>query len=296
MDTFIELYPATALGFCLLFALCIGSFLNVVIHRLPIMLQRQWKAECHSFLADDAQPAEPSDRQTNATYNLMVPRSCCPNCKSMITAWQNIPVVSWLLLRGKCANCKTPISARYPLVELASAGFALACWWQFDFSIQFVLASIFCIILLCLALIDLDTMFLPDQITLPTLWLGLLINLDANFVNLQDAVLGAAIGYGFLWSLFWLFKLLTGKEGMGYGDFKLLAMIGAWFGWQALPLTILLSSLIGASVGIGLMVLAKHKQSQAIPFGPYLAIGAVCYLFFGDAIQHWYFSYIGLVH
>ncbi|WP_411994343.1 prepilin peptidase [Agarivorans sp. DSG3-1] len=291
MQTFIELYPATALGFCLLIALCIGSFLNVVIHRLPIMLQREWTTECRSFLADELKDNSESEADT---YNLMVPRSACPSCNSLITAWQNIPVVSWLILRGKCATCKAPISARYPLVELASGLLTLACWWQFGLSLPFVFASLFCIILLCLTMIDLDTMYLPDQITLPTLWLGLLINLDTGFVSLNDAVLGAAIGYGFLWSLFWVFKLLTGKEGMGYGDFKLLAMIGAWFGWQALPLTILLSSFAGAAIGIGLIVFRKHQQSKPIPFGPYLALGALCYLFFGDTIHTWYFSYLGI--
>ncbi|WP_406609556.1 prepilin peptidase [Agarivorans sp. JK6] len=290
MLSFIELYPATALGFCLVIALCVGSFLNVVIHRLPIMLERQWKNECRSFLSEELKSEPPSEQEV---YNLMLPRSACPKCNSLITAWQNIPVISWLVLRGKCANCSNPISIRYPMVELASAGLTLTCWWQFGLTLPFVFASLFCIILLCLTLIDLDTMYLPDQLTLPTLWLGLLINLDSGFVSLHDAVLGAAIGYGFLWSLFWLFKLLTGKEGMGYGDFKLLAMIGAWFGWQALPLTILLSSFAGALIGIGLIVLGKNKQGQAIPFGPYLALGGACYLFFGEVIHTWYFSYLG---
>ncbi|WP_163134762.1 A24 family peptidase [Agarivorans sp. Alg241-V36] len=294
MFSFIELYPATALGFCLLIALCIGSFLNVVIHRLPIMLERQWKSECRSFLADELSGSQASETNAAEVYNLMLPRSACPKCKSLITAWQNIPVISWLVLRGKCANCANPISVRYPLVELAAAGLTLACWWQFGLTLPFVFASLFCIILLCLTLIDLDTMYLPDQLTLPTLWLGLLINLNSGFVSLNDAVLGAAIGYGFLWSLFWLFKLLTGKEGMGYGDFKLLAMIGAWFGWQALPLTILLSSFAGALIGISLIALGKNKQGQAIPFGPYLALGGACYLFFGEAIHAWYFSYLGI--
>ncbi|WP_432468942.1 prepilin peptidase [Agarivorans sp. Z349TD_8] len=291
MQEFIEFYPALALGFCLLVALCIGSFSNVVIHRLPVMLERQWKQECRQFLADELNDDTPVSPQT---YNLALPRSTCPHCHHLILAWQNIPLISWLLLRGKCANCKAPISIRYPLVEAACAALTLACWWQFGFSLPFIFASIFCMLLLCLALIDLDTMYLPDQLTLPGLWFGLLLNLVGGFVSLESAVLGAAIGYGFLWCLFWLFKLLTGKEGMGYGDFKLLAMIGAWFGWQALPLTILLSSLIGAGIGIALILFGRHQQQKPIPFGPYLAIAAVTYLFFGQSIQDWYFNYIGL--
>jgi len=291
MHSFIELYPATALGFCLLVALCIGSFLNVVIHRLPIMLQRQWRDECRVFLADELKASESTEP---GVYNLMLPRSACPHCGSLIKAWQNIPVISWLALRGKCANCKAPISIRYPLVEMATALLTLACWWQFGFTLSFVFSSLFCIILLALSLIDLDSMLLPDQLTLPTLWLGLLININGGFVPLSDAVTGAAVGYSLLWGLYWLFKLLTGKEGMGYGDFKLLAMIGAWFGWQALPLTILLSSFAGALIGISLIALGKRQQSQAIPFGPYLALGGVVYLFFGAQLHGWYFSYLGL--
>ncbi|GGA96664.1 prepilin peptidase [Agarivorans gilvus] len=291
MHSFIELYPATALGFCLLVALCIGSFLNVVIHRLPIMLQRQWRDECRVFLADELKASESTEP---GVYNLMLPRSACPHCGSLIKAWQNIPVISWLALRGKCANCKSPISIRYPLVEMATALLTLACWWQFGFTLSFIFSNLFCIILLCLSLIDLDSMLLPDQLTLPTLWLGLLLNINASFVPLSDAVIGAALGYSLLWALYWLFKLLTGKEGMGYGDFKLLAMIGAWFGWQALPLTILLSSFAGALIGISLIALGKRQQSQAIPFGPYLALGGVVYLFFGAQLHSWYFSYLGL--
>ncbi|RKF20863.1 prepilin peptidase [Alginatibacterium sediminis] len=289
--TLAELFPTVILAFWIALALCIGSFLNVVIYRLPIMLQNQWRTECQSFLEIEPELAQKSPER----FNLMVPRSRCSSCKSLIPAWCNIPLISWLILRGKCRTCKAAISIRYPLVELGCAILAFACYIHFGFSSQLIWASLFCWLMLSLALIDFDTMYLPDQITLPLLWLGLLLNLDQQFVALTDAVLGAAVGYMSLWCLFWVFKLLTGKEGMGYGDFKLFAVIGAWFGWQALPLTILLASAVGAIVGISLLLRKSISGQQAIPFGPYLAIAALINLFWGGLIVDWYLSVSGLV-
>ncbi|WP_026957916.1 prepilin peptidase [Aliagarivorans taiwanensis] len=291
MTDLITYYPMLALAFCLVFALCVGSFLNVVIHRLPLMMERQWQAECDDYLAqqtDSCEPASPNASEQSAPFNLMVPRSRCPECNSLIRAWQNIPVISWLLLGGKCANCKTKISIRYPLVEVASALLCLACWSVFGFTTSFVFACLFSWLMLTLALIDFDTMLLPDQLTLPGMWLGLLLATQSLFASPIDAIIGAAAGYLFLWSIFWAFKLLTGKEGMGYGDFKLLALIGAWFGWQALPLVVLLSSLSGAVLGIILLVTRRQQQGQPMPFGPYLAMGGLCYLYIGPELYQWY--------
>ncbi|MDX7776866.1 A24 family peptidase [Aeromonas hydrophila] len=267
-----------------LFSLMIGSFLNVVIHRLPIMLEREWQAEYLGYFNPETQP------QQEERYNLMVPRSACPHCGHAITAMENIPLLSWLWLKGRCRECQAPISARYPLVELLTALLSLVVAATFAPGWGLLAALLLTWVLLALTFIDLDKMLLPDQLTLPLLWGGLLFNLTGGFAPLADAVIGAMAGYLVLWSLYWAFKLLTGKEGMGYGDFKLLAALGAWLGWQALPIVLLLSSLVGAFIGIGLILLRNHHQNKPIPFGPYLAIAGWIALLWGDTITRWYLT------
>ncbi|HAU4929400.1 prepilin peptidase [Aeromonas hydrophila] len=267
-----------------LFSLMIGSFLNVVIHRLPIMLEREWQAEYLGYFNPETQPQQ-EDR-----YNLMVPRSACPHCGHAITAMENIPLLSWLWLKGRCRECQTPISVRYPLVELLTALLSLVVAATFAPGWGLLAALLLTWVLVALTFIDLDKMLLPDQLTLPLLWGGLLFNLTGGFAPLADAVIGAMAGYLVLWSLYWAFKLLTGKEGMGYGDFKLLAALGAWLGWQALPIVLLLSSLVGAFIGIGLILLRNHHQNKPIPFGPYLAIAGWIALLWGDTITRWYLT------
>ncbi|ASX09570.1 TPA: prepilin peptidase [Aeromonas dhakensis] len=267
-----------------LFSLMIGSFLNVVIHRLPIMLEREWQAEYLSYFNPETQ------LQQEERYNLMVPRSACPHCGHAITAMENIPLLSWLWLKGRCRECQAPISARYPLVELLTALLSLVVAATFPPGWALLAALLLTWGLVALTFIDLDKMLLPDQLTLPLLWGGLLFNLAGGFVPLADAVIGAMAGYLVLWSLYWAFKLLTGKEGMGYGDFKLLAALGAWLGWQALPIVLLLSSLVGAIIGISLILLRNHHQGKPIPFGPYLAIAGWIALLWGDTITRWYLT------
>ncbi|HHQ4489385.1 TPA: prepilin peptidase [Aeromonas hydrophila] len=267
-----------------LFSLMIGSFLNVVIHRLPIMLEREWQAEYLGYFNPEAQP------QQEERYNLMVPRSACPHCGHAITAMENIPLLSWLWLKGRCRECQAPISARYPLVELLTALLSLVVAATFAPGWGLLAALLLTWVLVALTFIDLDKMLLPDQLTLPLLWGGLLFNLAGGFAPLADAVIGAMAGYLVLWSLYWAFKLLTGKEGMGYGDFKLLAALGAWLGWQALPIVLLFSSLVGAFIGIGLILLRNHHQNKPIPFGPYLAIAGWIALLWGDTITRWYLT------
>lgn len=267
-----------------LFSLMIGSFLNVVIHRLPIMLEREWQAEYLGYFNPETQP------QQEERYNLMVPRSACPHCGHAITAMENIPLLSWLWLKGRCRECQAPISARYPLVELLTALLSLIVAATFPPGWGLLAALLLTWVLVALTFIDLDKMLLPDQLTLPLLWGGLLFNLTGGFVPLADAVIGTMAGYLVLWSLYWAFKLLTGKEGMGYGDFKLLAALGAWLGWQALPIVLLLSSLVGAFIGIGLILLRNHHQNKPIPFGPYLAIAGWIALLWGDTITRWYLT------
>lgn len=279
--------PLVAIFAAVLLGLAIGSFLNVVIHRLPKMMERQWRAECAELNSPVGQvPDSPSEER----YNLFVPRSSCPGCAQPITALQNIPVFSYVMLGGKCANCKTRISPRYPFVEVVSSVLAGYAAWRFGATLAGAGAMLFVFAMIALTFIDLDTFYLPDDITLPLLWAGLLLNVTGTFVDLPSAVIGAACGYLALWSVFWLFKLVTGKEGMGYGDFKLLAAIGAWLGWQVLPLVILLSASVGAVIGIGLMIFARHGRETPIPFGPYLAIAGVIALFHGAAINRSYLN------
>lgn len=273
------------ISLCALLGLLVGSFLNVVVYRLPIMLERRWQAESRTLLELEDKP-EP-------LFNLVVPRSACPHCQHQIAWYENIPVVSWLVLSGKCSDCKKPISKRYPLVELASALVAGVCAWQLGASLWLVAVLCLSWTLLALALIDFDTTLLPDAMTLPLLWAGLLLSaFHLSPVPLFDAVIGAAAGYLVLWGVFWLFKLLTGKEGMGYGDFKLLGALGAWLGWQYLPLVILLSSLVGAVVGGGLLVSGLIKRDQGIPFGPYLAAAGWIALLWGSGVMSWWLGVV----
>ncbi|HET9463170.1 MAG TPA: A24 family peptidase [Thiobacillus sp.] len=272
--------PALFTGLVFLFSLLIGSFLNVVIHRLPKMMEADWHAQCAELRGETVPEA--------ARYNLWLPRSACPRCGHQITALENIPLLSWLWLRGRCSACSTPIGARYPLVELLTALLSAAVAWKWGVSAQTLGALLLVWTLVALAFIDLDTTLLPDSLTLPLLWLGLLFNLGGHFTSLPDGVIGAIAGYGVLWSVYWLFKLVTGKDGMGYGDFKLLAAIGAWLGWQMLPVTLLLSSVVGAAIGIAMIVLVKHDRRVPIPFGPYLAGGGLVALFFGADLTQAY--------
>jgi leader peptidase (prepilin peptidase)/N-methyltransferase len=263
--------------------LIVGSFLNVVIHRLPIMMERDWAAQCAELRGEALPVVEP--------LSLARPRSRCPRCGHAITAVENIPVLSWLLLRGRCKGCAAPISFRYPLVEALTGllfGFAA---WHFGFAAAGLGALVFLAALVALTGIDFDTQLLPDDITLPLLWLGLALNAFGVYTDLKSAVIGAIAGYLSLWAVYWAFKLITGKEGMGYGDFKLLAALGAWLGWQVLPLTVLLSSLVGAVVGIALMVIARHGRNVPIPFGPYLAAAGAIALFWGKPLTH---AYLGI--
>lgn len=267
----------------LLIGLAMGSFLNVVIHRLPRMMERDWAAQCAELRGESV---------PTARYNLAVPRSTCPHCGHRIRAWENIPLLSYALLRGRCAGCGTRISLRYPAVELLTGLATAYAAWHYGLTLAGVGAMLFLWAMIALTFIDADTQLLPDTITLPLLWLGLLLNLDGTFAPLSSAVIGAAAGYLVLWSVYWLFKFATGKEGMGFGDFKLLAAIGAWLGWQMLPLVILLSSLVGAIVGVGLIVLARHGREVPIPFGPYLATAGVIALFWGPALTQRYLDFL----
>jgi leader peptidase (prepilin peptidase)/N-methyltransferase len=256
-----------------------------VIYRLPKMMHNNWYLECREFLADEVNNI-PAKKITELT--LSKPDSTCPKCQHKIRFYENIPVISWLFLRGKCGQCKNNISIRYPLVEATTALLSLVIAMQYGVSVQTLLLLILTWGLVCLTLIDFDHMLLPDQIVMPLLWLGLLVNISGTFVPINDAVIGAAVGYMSLFSVFWLFKLLTGKEGMGHGDFKLFALFGAWLGWQLLPILILMASVVGAIIGISLMLFKNHKREQAIPFGPYLAIAGWITLLWGEGIWSWY--------
>ncbi len=276
MISLFEASPTLFVSFVAVIGLLVGSFLNVVIHRLPKMMERDWAAQCAELRNEPAPEA--------VRYNLVVPRSACPSCGHLIGAIENIPVLSWLALRGKCRHCGTRISARYPVIELLTGLLSGYAAYRFGFGWAGLGALVFVWALVALAFIDLDTTFLPDAITLPLVWAGLLLNLRETFVPLPAAVIGAVAGYLCLWTVYWGFKLLTGKEGMGYGDFKLLAAIGAFVGWKLLPIVILLSSVVGAVVGVGLIVLARHARGTPIPFGPYLAAAGILALFWGQSL------------
>lgn len=266
--------------------LMVGSFLNVVIYRLPQVLKQHWERECCELTGTTASEAE--------EFNLAFPNSHCPKCKAPIRPVHNIPVVSYLLLGGKCHACKMPISVRYPIIEMVSALLSLAVAWHLGASLEMLLMLPFTWALITLTMIDADTMLLPDDITLPLLWTGLILNSFGLITDFHSAFWGAVLGYGVLWSVFWLFKLITGKEGMGYGDFKLLAALGAWLGWQSLPLIILLSSLVGAVIGVGMILLRGQDKQIPIPFGPYLAIAGWIAMMWGDQITASYLAFSGI--
>ena len=282
-------YPAFYIGGVVILGLLVGSFLNVVIYRLPLIMEREWKAECRYILEIDEPSSEPAEK-----FNLAFPNSHCPKCKQEIKPWQNIPVLSYLLLKGQCANCQTHIPVRYPIIEAVTGALSGIIAWQLGADVPAILALLLTWALIALTMIDADTQLLPDQITLPLLWLGLVCNAFGFYTSLESAVWGAVFGYLSLWSVYWAFKLLTGKEGMGFGDFKLLAALGAWMGWQSLPLIILLSSLVGAVIGITLMIINNKDRNTAIPFGPYLAIAGWIAFLWGEQITRSYLQVSGI--
>jgi len=274
------------LGFTFIVSLAVGSFLNVVIYRLPKILEQGWKSECRELLELEAEVDKP--------LSLAIPSSACPSCGHKIRAWENIPVISYLFLRGKCSACGIDISLRYPVIEFVTGLLSFVIAWHFGFTLEAFGALLLTWTLIALSMIDFDHQILPDNMTLPVLWLGLLFNLGSVYTDIHSAVIGAIAGYLSLWTVFWLFKLLTGKEGMGYGDFKLLALFGAWLGWQFLPQIILLSSLVGAIIGISMIIFRGRDRNIPIPFGPYLAIAGWISLLFGEEINQSYFQLAGI--
>jgi leader peptidase (prepilin peptidase)/N-methyltransferase len=291
-SSFFAQYPLAWLIFAGVFGLLVGSFLNVVIYRLPLMMERGWAQDCRELLEI---PPEPNPTQP-PVYNLITPRSACPNCQTPIKSWQNIPILSWLALRGKCAHCGHKISVQYPLVELLSGLLTLLAAWKFGASATAFAAMVFGWVLLAASIIDLKTTLLPDILTIPLMWLGILLALmgTGSALSLQTAVIGAVAGYLALWSVYWAFKLATGRDGMGYGDFKLLAALGAWLGWQQLPLVLVLSAGVGAVVGVAMVLFLKHDQRIPIPFGPYLASAGLLSFYLGEPILRFYLSSTGL--
>ncbi len=279
--------PVFFLSTVFVLGLMVGSFLNVVILRLPKMMERDWQTQCREYLEQE------SDADADP-LSLSKPASTCPGCGHKIRFYENIPVISWLLLRGKCADCKAPISIRYPVIELVTALLSVVVAWHFGFGWQALAALVLTWALIALSVIDFDTQLLPDAITLPFLWLGLTLSLFPLFADMRTALIGAIAGYLSLWVVYQVFKLVTGKEGMGFGDFKLLALLGAWLGWQALPIVILLSSLVGAVVGILLITVQGRDRQTPIPFGPYLAAAGWIALLWGEQIKTTYLNYSGL--
>jgi leader peptidase (prepilin peptidase)/N-methyltransferase len=261
--------------------LVIGSFLNVVAYRLPVMLERAWRIELSEAAGDPGK-----DDGLPARYNLCVPRSACPHCGHVLHAWENVPVLSYLLLRGRCSACRAPIGIRYPLVELASAALAALALFRFGPSGTAVAAFGLCAALLAMSAIDIETRLLPDSLTLPLLWAGLIVNFGDTFAGLRAAVAGAIVGYAFLWCVYWIFRFVRGIEGMGYGDFKLLAALGAWLGWAALPQVVLIAAITGAVIGLAATWLGRMRFEEPLPFGPFLALGGVATLFFGTPLFH----------
>ncbi len=292
--------PTSLTFLVLIIGLLIGSFLNVVIFRLPVMMERSWKKECIEYLEQDAKGNNPLQQSTNSSSleaepsNLMLPLSRCPSCNAAIKSYQNIPVISYLFLNGKCAECKTHISLRYPLIESCTGITSAIVAWHFGFSTEMLFALFLTWSLIALSFIDIDKQLLPDSITLPMLWLGLFLSLFSIYTDTYSSIIGAIAGYLTLWTVYQIFKLVTGKEGMGYGDFKLLSLFGAWLGWQYLPLIILLSSLVGAVIGVSMIILVKKDHNTPIPFGPYLAAAGWLALLWGDQINALYLSTVGM--
>ncbi len=279
ISSYLQMHPDVLIIFMAILGLIIGSFLNVVIYRLPIMMEHEWRTQCRDLLnlAD-------KHEEIHEPFNLFTPRSRCPQCNHNISAMENIPVISYLLLKGKCRVCNSPISIRYPLVEAVSGLLTAYIAWHFGYSIQMIFAVLLTWALICLCMIDIDRQLLPDDITLPFLWLGIACNMFGIFTDIYSSLAGAMVGYGSLWLIYIAFKFVTGKEGMGYGDFKLLALLGGWLGWQMLPLIILLSSMLGAVIGIYLIIFRVHDKNIPIPFGPYLAISGWIALIWGREI------------
>ena len=269
--------------------LLVGSFLNVVIYRLPVMMQRNWRKECTDYLG-----LEPDPQVLEGNFNLVFPLSRCPACHAAIKPYQNIPVISYIFLKGKCAHCDNPIAMRYPLIEAFTALASFWVAWHFGFTLQTGFALLLTWSLIALSFIDIDHHLLPDSITFPVLWLGLLLSVFGLFVDSHDSIIGAIAGYLILWSVYYLFKLLTTKEGMGFGDFKLLALLGAWLGWQSLPLIVFLSSFVGAVVGVVMIVFFRHDRNNPIPFGPYLAAAGWIALIWGNDLNQFYLKAAGL--
>ncbi len=279
--------PYLFAGLAGIIGLLVGSFLNVVIYRLPIIMQREWRKDCIEYLQMEAE-------EEGEPFNLSLPLSRCPRCQSPIKAYQNIPVISYIFLKGQCANCKNPISLRYPLIEAFTAITSTIVAWHFGYTPQAAFALVLTWVLIALSFIDIDHQLLPDSITLPVLWIGLALSLFDVYTDTQASIIGAIAGYMVLWTIYQGFKLVTGKEGMGYGDFKLLALFGAWLGWQTLPLIILLSSLVGAVIGITMIIFAKRDHNIPIPFGPYLAAAGWLALLWGNDINRLYLTSAGL--
>lgn len=280
--------PALLYTLTTVFSLLFGSFFNVVIYRLPKMMEASWRQECTLLLQGESETPQPAEK-----FSLAFPHSHCPCCQAAVKPWQNIPVLSYVVLRGKCASCQSPIGLRYPMIEIITAALAVFAINQFGLSAQGLAVVVFSWLLLIMTMIDVDQQLLPDSLTLPLLWLGLAFNSSFGNVPLNDAVWGAIAGYLSLWSVYWLFKLLTGKEGMGFGDFKLLAALGAWLGWQSLPLIIILSSVVGAVLGSLSLALNRKSRATPIPFGPYLAIAGWISLYWGEAITAAYLAFSG---
>ncbi len=286
MTALLSTSPALFIGVVFILALLIGSFLNVVIYRLPVMMEREWREQCAEI--EGSAPAElPEDK-----FNLIVPRSRCPNCGTLISAWQNIPVLSYLLLRGRCGHCKAGISIRYPLVEAVTAILATLVAWRFGFGWEALMGIVLTLMLVPITMIDFDHQLIPDSIVLPLLWIGLSMSLfhplpgsETLFISSHDAIVGALVGYLSLWSFYWLFKLLTGKDGMGHGDFKLLAALGAWLGYQYLFAIVIMSAVVGALLGIALILLRGRDRQVPMPFGPFLAAAGWLVMMYGDELK-----------
>jgi leader peptidase (prepilin peptidase) / N-methyltransferase len=286
--------PTFFIGFVGILSLLVGSFLNVVIYRLPVMMEKEWACDCREFLEDELKSQKKSAKQSeqDRAFNLIKPDSHCPKCNAPVKVWQNIPVISYLLLKGRCSSCQTPISKRYPAIELLTAVASGVVAWRFGYSLEALVLVPLTWVFVCLIFIDIDKMLLPDQLTLPLLWFVLLASVWSVFQSPKMAIIGAAAGYLSLWSVYWVFKILTGKEGMGHGDFKLLAVVGAVVGIVKLPMVILLSSAVGAVFGLSMMVLGDKTRNSQIPFGPYIAIAGWLVMLWGESMLHWYMAWL----